>query len=376
MPRAVLALFPALALAACGGLRNPDLGTGSLTGRLRNATADAYVYPLGRPDLVVRPAADGRYTLESVPVDTTALVAVDGPSGSWRAALVPVAVAGAGKRTAPEVDAASMPPAGRVGAVARLGGGCESSATRFTVLGTEVIDVAPAAAGAAAILEPLPAGTFRLGARSVGFTPRSVEITVASGTTIPYDVSLSVEAGDPAPGCTAEGARCRAGLVCNAGDGACYECLADDHCIGPLETLCANNACHLPAASGETCDPCTSGVDCASGVCAVEGGFCTRSCSADGECPAGFACRPDGAGKACQAPRGCAEAKEALGAECFHDATCADALAGGACFGATLALDPPAPGYCTGACDPSRPDDCTLVPGYACSATSRFCEKT
>jgi hypothetical protein len=347
MMRAV-ALASGLALAACGRLSTPDLGTGALTGRLLNATAAAYVYPLGRPDLAVRPAADGRYTLEKVPVETTALVVVDGSAPSWVAALVPVSVDGAAARVVPEVDAAALPVAGGVGAVARLGGGCVSVAIRFTVVGTDQVNVA-AAPGSAAMLQPLPAGTFQLEATAAGFTPRRLEITVFAGATTPYDVPLDVELGEAAPGCAAPGAGCRTGLTCNPADGTCDP----------------------PATTGAMCDACAAPEDCASGVCSADGS-CGRSCAVDADCPAGFACQPEGGGGACQAPQGCNEAREAFGADCFFDADCADHLGGAVCSGANTASTPPIPGYCTGRC--SVPEDCTLVPGYAC--VSGVCTRT
>lgn len=380
MPRVLAALASTVALAACGGLLNPDLATGTISGHLSNATASAYLYPLGRPDLVVSPAPDGSYTIEKVPVETTSLVVVDGPAGSWQASLVPVMVQSAGKTTVPDVDAAAMLPAGSVGAIARLGGGCDSTSTRFTVVGTNQIDVAPAVAGGAALLEPLPAGTFLLEARSPGFQTGSAAVTVFAGATVAYDVAEGVELDDTTPGCTAEGASCRTGLFCNGDDGVCYECLSSAECAGSTtgETECVNHACRAPAAAGETCDPCSAGTECASGVCAVDGGFCTRACApvnGGGDCPAGFACVSDGTSGAtvCKAPRGCDEAKETFGAECFYDTACAADLANCKCQGADPTLDPPVPGYCTGRC--TTADDCTLVPGYTCDSASGVCVK-
>lgn len=377
MPRVLCAFASIVSLAGCGELLNPDLDSGALRGRLLSASASAYVYPLGSPDIVARPAADGSYALENVPVETTHVVAVDGSAGSWRAALVPVVVEGAGLRGVPDVNASTMPAAGRVGAVARLGGGCDSTATRFTAVGTDRRDVAPAVAGGAAILEPLPAGTFRLEATTPGFSMmHGVEVTVSAGATISVDVPLEVDQEVSAPGCTASGAACRTPLVCDGSDGVCYECLTDDDCAlsSTGETVCEEHACHAPSATQrELCDACTADSGCASGACAASG-FCTRVCTVNGDCPAGFACVSDGIRPVCQAPRGCAEAKEAFGAECF-DASCTDHLAGCVCLGAQPGQEPPVPGYCTAPCDPARADDCSLVPGYACSASSRVCEK-
>jgi hypothetical protein len=379
MPRVLCALASTLALAGCGELLNPDLDSGALRGRLLSASASAYVYPLGSPDIVARPAADGWYALENVPTETSHVVVVDGSAGSWRAALLSVVVEGAGLRVVPEVDASTLPAAGRVGAVARLGGGCDSTATRFTAVGTDRRDVAPALAGGAAILEPLPAGTFRLEATTPGFAMmQQLEVTVSSGATVSVDVPFEVDGEAAEPGCTAFGAACRLPLVCDGSDGVCHECLSDDDCASSStgETVCQEHACHAPAATlRELCDSCTADSDCAAGACAANGSFCTRACAVNADCPAGFACVSEGARSVCQAPRGCDEAKEAFGAECL-DASCTDHLAGCVCLGAQPALEPPVPGYCTAPCDPSRADDCSLVPGYACSASARVCEKT
>jgi hypothetical protein len=375
MPRVPLALVSALALAGCGVLESPDLATGELTGRLVNATAAAYVYPLGRPDLAVSPAVDGGYTIARVPVETGWLVAVDGDglAGSWRAELVPVEVRSGERAQAPERDALAMAAAGRVAAVARLGGGCESSALRFSVIGTDQVDVAPGAVGSAAFLEKLPPGTFLLAGRSGGFVAGSAAIEVRSGETVPYEIELEVEHETEEPGCNAEGASCRSPLVCDPVSGDCHECMSDADCAAP-ETSCVGHVCRLPASAGETCDPCSVDAECEpttsgpAAVCASDA-FCTHLCTGDAECPAGFACQlePDGSRRVCRAPKGCEEARDEFGGECFFDSGCTDDLAGGVCHGEDLAAEEPLPGYCTGRC--SRPDDCDLVPGFVCDTT-------
>lgn len=369
MRRAVVALA-AFALTACGALESPDLETGSLTGHLAHASAAAYVYPLGRPDLRVAVGADGRYTLGEVPVETGSLVVADELAGAWLAALVPVSVAGGDVRAVQDLDAVALPPAGRVAAVARLGGGCTSTEPRFTVEGTDQVDVAAASAGAAALLDVLPAGPFELHARSGGFTEGSAAITVVSGATVFHEIELEVEHGDETPGCLAPGTGCRAGLLCGPDDGVCHECLEDGDCGGE-ESACVERSCRLPATAGELCDPCTQDAGCQSGTCAEEGGFCTRTCAADGDCPAGMACEPDGVRSVCRAPSGCAELEEELGAECFTDAGCAEDLAGGVCLGDDTAVEPPLPGYCTAPCASAA--DCAVAPGFVCGG-SGYCE--
>ncbi len=374
MRRAFAILASGLLLAACGELESPDLETGSLTGRLANASPAAYLYPLGRPDLTVRPEPGGRYTIEKVPVETAALVVVDASGGVWRAALVPVGLGGGEERTVPEVNAALLPLAGRVAAVARLGGGCTSGGVRFTVAGTDQVDVAPASAGVAALLDVLPAGAFELEARSDGFAEGREAIEVVSGATAFHEVELEVEGGDATPGCLAPGAGCRPGLVCDPDGGVCHECLEDADCpTSGGESSCVDRSCRQPAAAGELCDPCALDAECQPSLTCAVGGFCTRTCVVDGDCPAGMGCELDGARSVCKAPRGCAELEEELGTECLTDAGCVEDLAGGVCHGADTVADPPTPGYCTGACQSDL--DCSLVPGYSCGAISRLCER-
>lgn len=380
MRRTALALAAAAALsacAACGGLGSPDPSRGSVSGRLLGASANAYVYPLGQPERKVDLADDGRWRLDELPAGPAELVIVDETSGVWHAERLPVQVAGADRVEVPAREASSLALAGRVAAVARFGGGCESSALRLTVIGTDQQDVAPAAVGSAALLERLPAGSFRLAGRSGGFVEASADIEVQSGATVAYELALPVSSGEATPGCTADGAGCRSGLYCDRDDGLCYECVEDSHCLAP-ERCTPNHVCHDPSiVTGETCDPCTQDSQCEAvpGSACATAGFCTHLCpGGDADCPAGFACVPDGGRMLCQAPHGCAEARDEFGGECFYDRGCGDDLHLGVCHGVDLAAEDPVPGYCTGAC--SRPDDCDLVPGFVCNTTLGLCERT
>jgi hypothetical protein len=375
MNRTAVTLAFGLAAAGCGGLGNPDLSVGAVGGRLAGASANAYVYPLGRPDLRVYPGADGAWALERLPVGRVEIVLVDGAPGAWRAERVAAEVAAGDRGEVADRDSATLAPAGRVAAVARFGGACESSALTFTLVGTDQQDVAPPATGTAALLERVPAGSYQLAGRSGGFTDATVDVAVGSGQTVAYELSLGLATATitSTPGCTADAAGCRIGLVCDAADGACYECVHDSDCTTPR--TCANHVCHDPAIAGETCDPCTSDAGCeltVSSVCST-GAFCTHLCALDADCPAGFACVLDGARKVCKAPQGCAEAREEFGGECFFDTGCSDALHNGVCFGARPGAEPPLPGYCTGACKTT--DDCDLAPGFVCG-TNGLCVRS
>jgi hypothetical protein len=289
-----------------------------------------------------------------------------------------VTVVGASITRAPDRDSTLLPAAGQVAVVARFAGSCESGALTFTVVGTDQMGVSPPAIGSAALIDRLPAGAFRLAGQSRGFTDASLAVEVVSGQTLSYEIDFEVDTGAEEPGCTAPGATCRPGLVCNTADGDCYGCLQNSDCTVAPYTACVNQVCHDPTAAGETCDPCTADANCetvASGPAAACGsnGTCTHVCATDADCPAGFACQPDGARSVCKLPQSCAEARDEFGGECFSDAGCASALYRSTCFGANTAASPPVPGYCTGPC--SRADDCDLVPGFACNATSGLCQR-
>jgi hypothetical protein len=129
-----------------------------------------------------------------------------------------------------------------------------------------------------------------------------------------------------------------------------------------------------PGAVARLCDACRVDSDCASGVCSARG-YCTLACGADADCPAAFACASDGARAVCLAPEGCEEAREEFGSDCFYDRGCSEELTGAVCAGAQPAAEHPVPGYCTGRCDPARPDDCALTPGYVCNPASGVCER-
>jgi hypothetical protein len=298
-----------------------------------------------------------------------------------------VRIESAAVTAAPDVDAAALPLAGRVGVVARLAGGSESSAMRFTAVGTDRRDVPVAAAGTATILEPLPGGTFELLASASGFAAARTVVAIVPGATTAQDVLLPVDPDGEAPGCSAAGATCRAGLVCDRASGVCSECLSSADCAASPtgETSCVNRTCvSAGGGAGRICEGCHLDSDCSTGICATDRApsgeterlkVCTRACTTSADCPAAFACLSDGERSVCLAPEGCAEAREEIGTACFHDQACSDDLANAVCAGAQPSLESPVPGYCTGACDPARPEDCALLVGSTCGPASRRCER-
>ncbi len=371
-----LGLVPLLALAAaCGRLETPDLAVGTLQGRVLNAQPGAYVYAFGRPDLKTPVGADGQFSIDEVPVETTAIVAVDGQDpidGTRHAELVEgIQVSGAELTRLVDLDASGMPLAGTVVAAVQPAGGALAVAPTFTAIGTDRVD-AVATAGAA-VLEPLPPGSFMVAARMTGFRDSAAPVTVIPAATVPILVPLEVDPSAPAPGCAATGS-CRNGLVCNAGDGFCYECLDDSHCGGApgscdtVEHRCRTGTITL----GSVCDVCTADSECgspsgSSPACVTDGAsrYCTRTCTTSFGCPAGFACASVGGPSVCVPQAGCTAYRETFGSPCFTDDTCARFLVGGVCRNATATVA----GYCTAACDPRTLDACTVVIGYACASS-------
>ncbi len=376
--RALLALAAVLGLAACGGLDSPDLATGTLRGRVANASTGAYVYPLARPDLKVTVGGDGSFVIEKVPAETAALVVVDGPAldGTRKAALVPVEVEGAEENQVVDVDAAAMPLAGGIAATVQLACGANVGSPRFTAVGSEHVGVA-AVAGVAE-LDPLPAGTFDLVASMPGFRDGMASVAVTPGATTLYAVPLEVDLDDDEPGCVATD--CRNKLVCYAG--YCYECYRDDDCVAKhgAGSTCDQYACRMPPGTpGYVCDACTSDADCGSGLVCVPGaGYCTRTCGSSLDC-GGLECQLDATRgvKVCVTTAGCSTYRAALGSACFENEDCARMLANGTCTGVNLAVYPPVPGYCTASCN-ATPDVCAAVQGFACigSMGFAFCRPT
>lgn len=387
MWRLALALVPWVALvAACGGLESPDLGTGTVRGRIVGHLDGAYVYPFGRPDLKASVATDGTFAVQHVPVETHEIVLVDGPNaGVRRAVRAQVEIVGAGETTIEDRygDAAvdptqKMPLAGTVVAFARCEGGANPSSQRFTIIGTDQVSV-PAGATGAAVMTPLPPGAAAIRGEVYGFLEAELAVTVVSGASSYVAVPLSIDHDESAPGCAGSGG-CPNGLLC-ADDGACYECRDDSDCVTHGTSSVCDPVLHtcssLPnSGTGAICDSCSVDGDCAN----VAGGYgcvpsdgasyCTRTgCASDLDCPAGFTCDGTSPSTVCKPPGGCAAYASAFGGPCWDDDTCTSMLNSSAtCVGVNEAVSPPQPGYCTAPCDLAKADDdCTVVDGFMCA---------
>ncbi len=372
----VLALA-ALALACSGGFDTPDLDCGIVEGRLLNANAGGFVYPFGRPDLKANVDFDGRFSMQDVPVETTEIIVIDGPDpvdATRRAQIVwGIEVQGAQRTSLPDLDVLSMPFAGAVLAAVQPAGGATAVAARFTVVGTDQVDVV-AVSGTEGLF-PLPPGIFEITASMAGFETTTSGTQVLEATTMPLLVPLPVDLSSSRPGCAATGL-CRNSLVCNPADGFCYECvgtlpMADVDCVAAHGTgsTCSGFTCQggTGATTGEDiCGPCADDTQCFPGVCVTYGGerFCSEMYGAF-SCPAGFGRATDqGTTRdVCVPYDGCASYRIAFGSACFDNSQCAT----------LFQLLPPdvscvvgtsGAGYCTGLCTTS--EDC-VIPGWTCS---------
>lgn len=374
-----IALALAAALASCGEIENPDLDAGSLQGRIVNGHAGGYVYAFGLPGSKASVDGDGGFALGNLPAGDLTLVVIDGADpidGTRRGDLVPVVVQGAEATRIPDLDAAAMPLAGRVLALAVPAGGALPAAPRFTVTGTDQIEVPPGPTGLAP-LDPLPPGSYELVAAMNGFLGVRMTLAVSSATVL-LGVPFAADLNDPEPGCVSSGG-CVNGLVCDVVEGDCEACLADPDCAAHgAGATCVEGHCTAAGGSkaGLVCAGCIGDPDCASGVCAYDGvsGFCSATCVTSADCPAGFACGTVGSRDVCVTPSGCDEYRERFGVPCSDDSSCAAALAGGTCRGAAPEADPPRPGTCTAPCDGALPGVCTVAAsGYRCDAGSGYC---
>ncbi len=330
------------ALSACGGLTTPDLSRGAVSGRISGAAVPgAYAYVYGAPQLQAALAGDGSFEIAGVPVGPASVVLYD---GSARAEMVAVEVLGA-TRTRIDRTAALMPLAGRIVAAARPQGGTIGTGASYTVGGTVLAGMPAQPTALSVELWPLPGGSFMVWAALPGFLPLATPVTVLAGATVTAEADLNVDPPDPEHGCVNK--NCHAPLVCDGSDGWCYECVATSDCTAGR--TCEAHACVAAPATGlrQICDPCTADADCAgpSGLCFSgdpAGPYCSQTCTADANCPAGFAC----SGNACVAPRGCASLTATFNAPCLENGACDDSLRGGVCAG----LVPGPVGYCSAPC--------------------------
>ncbi|HEX7623985.1 MAG TPA: hypothetical protein VF400_10480, partial [Anaeromyxobacteraceae bacterium] len=179
---ALTALLPLL--LACGGIVDPDLTTGEVSGALTNAQPGAYAYVLGAP-ATKAPVVNGAFRLQHAPVGNVQVVIYDGAS---KAEALAVQVKPA-SRAALSRDAADMPLAGSIVPVPRCGGGGSGVGVHFTVEGTDLQDVV---LDAGKPLYPLPAGQYSLRGTLAGYVSAAKDVKVEAGAEAPEELALDV----------------------------------------------------------------------------------------------------------------------------------------------------------------------------------------
>lgn len=270
---ALTALVPLL--LACGGIVDPDLTTGEVSGALTNAQPGAYAYVLGAP-ATKAPVVNGAFRLQHAPVGNVQVVIYDGAS---KAEALEVQVKPA-SRVALSRDAADMPLAGSIVPVPRCGGGGSGVGVHFTVEGTDLQDVV---LDAGKPLYPLPAGQYSLRGAHAGYVTAVKDVKVEAGGEAAEELALDVDDSLKDRGCVA-GSGCDAGLTCRS-DGrcctasGCSESLQEfwSECVVAANTSCASalgsgGFCY--AAAGGLVGRCTVGCATDATVCSTLGGVC------------------------------------------------------------------------------------------------------
>jgi hypothetical protein len=276
---ALTALLPLL--LACGGIVDPDLTTGEVTGALTNAQPGAYAYALGAPSTKA-PVVNGTFRLQHVPVGTVQVVLYDGgPPGVGKAEALEVQVKGASRVAAAARDASDMPLAGSIVPVPRCGGGGSGTGVHFTVDGTDLEDVVLDAGTA---LYPLAAGQYKLHGSLAGYVSASQDVKVEPGAEAPEELELDVDDSLKDRGCLA-GSGCDEGLTCQS-DGRCCTASGCSQSLQEFWSECVVGSTSCASALGT------------SGFCYATSGLagrCTVGCATDPNiCPSsrGMICDP------------------------------------------------------------------------------------
>jgi hypothetical protein len=384
------AAVAALLAAGCGSVENPDLGTGTVTGRISGASPGAYAYVLGAPSVHAPIASDGSFRLDRVPAGERKIVLFDGSAG---AGAVDVEVEGASIANLP--DPGSLPPACAILVAAGLGG-AKPTGLSFSVDGAllRAADgtLVTSVPGPAAALFPLPAGDWTLRAGQPGYRESATAIyKLTGGASWPVDVTLDVESASDRRGCVSSG--CEPSLACEAGDGYCYECVSDGDCTSVAGSHCTDHVCVRPPPAGglAMCQACSLVADCGAGpggeapACVVAAGaavgYCSYDCStAPAGYPSGYRCDnvppgvPGNPSKAWIAPASCLALYTTYGASCATDDACKVALDGGKCW--PLSGTPRSTaGACSGRCTANADCPAWLVAvGWTCdTAGTHYC---
>jgi hypothetical protein len=350
--RHIAALVLALGAAGCGNLENAPLRVGTVQGRLTESQASmALVSVVGAPGLRSSVAADGRFTLERVPVGPAELLVIATPEKAMR---LPVTVQGGRAVSLGDVVPRA---AGFLDVRVKAPGKLRVSGGVVSVEGTPFQRLQLDEKGRQHV-GPLAEGCYSVAVAAPGFPAVRTQACVGNGEAKEVKVDLEAPGGNGPQRCAEAG--CVDGSRC-APNGQCVECYEDAHCGAGLtcrgfrcegeRPQCASCAGNWQCGGGSSCQdlpegtaacvaacdaktPCGQGFSCQGGRCLPDSaqfeschsywlvgstcdgdercraqglvnglcvaGACTYGCTTDRECPHGFSCEDTLSGPVCQ----------------------------------------------------------------------------
>ncbi|WP_257458192.1 carboxypeptidase regulatory-like domain-containing protein [Archangium lipolyticum] len=272
----------ALAVGACGGFDNTPFRTGTVRGRLTEADPSvAMVSLVGDPALRASVAEDGSFVLKNVPAGPVELFIV---ASADKAVRLPVQVPGGGSAQLEDVvprEASFLELRVKTPSRQRVPGG------QVSVEGTPFQGLALDEDGCLN-LGPLPDGCYGLEISVPGFPVKKTDACVDEREYRYLKVQLAEpDGGFTTPGCAVTG--CERGTHC-AADGRCVECASDEQCAPGFS--CRGERCEGAGALCSSCNgdwQCMPGTHCE--TLPRGNTACVTRCEGKAPCPQGFTCQ-------------------------------------------------------------------------------------